>query len=189
MARPPISELADADVSESLDREIRGLLTSCFNGPEDGVFAERRFWKEPPAHRWIMRNAGGDLIAHLAAHDKSLAVIEGEEAGRELLIAGIAEVAVHPAARGMGHAKELLTVAHSSLERKQFHFAALFGRPEVYRSSGYRLAENLVRYYDTVEKQWREAVFDGVHRGAFMWRPLNRSDWPEGTIDLRGPKF
>ena len=191
MARPPIEELTDADTSESLDREIRDLLCLCFTGPEDGVFRRRRYWKEPPAYRWVMRNAGGDLVGHLAAHDKTVEVVDGPyaEVGRKLLIAGMAEVAIHPAARGMGHARELLGVAHPSLERKGFHFGALFGRPEVYRSSGYRIARNVVRYYDDSREGWSEAVFDGANGGAFMWRPLTRADWPEGKVDLRGPKF
>lgn len=188
MARPPIRQLTDEEVTDSLDRELRHLLTTCFTKPQDAVFHQRRYWKEPPHYRWIMRNAGGDLIAHVAAHDK-LIVARGEAGDEEKVrVAGIAEVMVHPAARGMGHVKEILPVAHAALERMEFAFATLFGRPAIYSSSGYRVAENLVRYYDDERDEWIEERFRRPER-SFMYRPLCRSDWPRGTIDLRGPRF
>jgi predicted acetyltransferase len=135
-----------------------------------------------------MRNAGGDLIAHAAAHDKVIvARPEGEEE-EELRVAGIAEVMVHPAARGMGHVKELLGVAHPALERMGFAFAVLFGRPAVYRSSGYLVAENPIRYYDDESEGWKTERFREPER-SFMYRPLRRADWPAGIIDIRGPRF
>jgi hypothetical protein len=169
------------------------LLTVCFTRPQDDVFRERRYWKEPPAHRWCMRNAGGDLIAHVAAHNKRFTVCDEragtDVAGEELRVAGIAEVCVHPAARGMGHVGEMLGVAHSALERMGFQFAALFGNPRVYRSSDYRISGDPVRFLDDGDNTWKTMRFDGRENGAFMWRPLLREDWPQGTIDLRGPKF
>lgn len=188
MARPPIEQLTDDDVSDSLDRELRVLLTLCFTRPQDAVFRHRRYWKEPPRYRWIMRNAGGDLIAHAAAHDK-IVVAEPEGGEKEeLRVAGMAEVMVHPAARGMGHVKELLGVAHPALERMGFEFSVLFGRPVIYRSSGYRIAENIVRYYDDSAGEWKRERFREPER-SFMYRPLSRPDWPAGTIDIRGSRF
>jgi len=192
MARPPIQELLDHEVTAQLDRELRALLNQCFTGPEDEVFAYRRYWKEPPTFRWIMRNAGGDLIAHLAAHDKVItvrAVGATEAAGVELRIAGIAEVCVHPAARGMGHVKELLYVAHPSLAKRGFDFGLLFGRPGVYRSSGYRVAENRVRYFDDRREEWKTETFADPEEGSLMCRPLTETEWPAGVVDLGGPKF
>ena len=188
MARPPTEQLTDDQVSDSLDRELRTLLTICFTRPQDEVFRHRRYWKEPPRYRWIMRNAGGDLIAHAAAHDKLIAARPegGDEV--ELRVAGMAEVMVHPAARGMGHVTELLGVAHPALERMGFEFSVLFGRPVIYRSSGYRIAENPIRYYDDQEGDWRTERFQKPER-SFMYRPLIRSDWPVGIIDIRGSRF
>lgn len=185
-------------MSYSLDRELRSLLSVCFTGPdEDQVFSSRRYWKEPPAVRWIMRNAEGNLIGHVAAHDKTVAVVPAERDAplhvdasvEELRIAGIAEVCVYPAARGLGHAKNMLGVAHLALEDMGFDFAALFGDPDVYRSSGYRTADNLVRFFDDTQRGWTTTRFDDREDGAFLWRPLACTEWPEGGIDIRGPKF
>lgn len=200
MAYPPIEHIADEDVDEVLDRELRGLLSTCFVRPQDQVFRERRYWKEHPAHRWLIRNTAGELIAHVAAHDKTFMVqpdsqrppVDGDSAPPTIRVAGIAEVCVHPAHRGAGHVKAMLRAAHSALEQIGCEFAALFGDPQVYRSSGYRIAENLVYLRDDREdlpETWHTTRFDGRDSGAFMWRPLSRSDWPEGTIDIRGPKF
>ncbi|MFO8044146.1 MAG: GNAT family N-acetyltransferase [Alkalispirochaeta sp.] len=203
MARLPIEHIADQDVDEALDRELRSLLSVCFTRPQDHVFRQRRYWKEQPAYRWLMRTTGGDLVAQVAVHDKTFIVQserEGLPAERDstphtMRVAGIAEVCVHPAARGMGHVKELLGVAHAALEEMGFEFAALFGKPEVYRSSGYLFADNPVYFLDDTddtddaEDTWHTKRFDGRESGAFLWRPLARSDWPQGTIDIRGPKF
>ncbi len=207
MARPPVTQLRDEEVSDSLDRELRELLSLCFTKPGDEVFRHRRYFKEPPTYRWIMRNAGGDLIAHAAAHEKVI-IVGGREQGsgengggpgesepragvtcEEIRVAGIAEVAVHPAARGMGHVKELLGVAHPALERMGFAFALLFGRRKIYSSSGYRIAWNPVRYYDDGSKEWKIERFVQPEVRCFMYRPLARTDWPEGIVDIRGRRF
>lgn len=228
MARPPITELTESEVTPALDRELIHLLSTCFTKPGDEVFRRRRYYIEPPTYRWIMRNAGGDLIAHAAAHDREAVVFPqqpdkggGEAAGptdseqgskqadgpgrsesgggppggevppgaRRLRIGGVSEVAVHPAARGMGHAKELLLLAHRSLARKGFRFAALFGRPEIYSSSGYTVVEYPVRYEDPKRGEWRRERFNDRSRECFMVASLTSTSWPEGEVDLQGPKF
>ena len=80
------------------------------------MFRDRRYWKESPKYRWIMRRAEGS-----APGDSSL---EGASLGREvppwedLRVAGIAEVCVHPTSRGLGYVKEILGVAHTVLGRR-----------------------------------------------------------------------
>lgn len=184
-----VQYIADDEVSISLDRELRSLLTTCFTRTQDDVFRHRRYWKEPPAHRWIMRSAEGDLVAHVAAHDKTCAVSPHGAGSGELRIAGIAEVCVHPSSRRRGYVKEILGVSHHDLERMEFDFAALFGNPEVYRSSGYLLANNPVQYYSDTDGTEETVRFDGREGSAFLWRPVCRSDWPKDVIDLRGPRF
>jgi hypothetical protein len=89
----------------------------------------------------------------------------------------------------MGHVKELLGVAHPALERMGFAFAVLFGRQRIYRSSGYRIAHNPVRYYDEKSGAWKIERFVEPEVRCFMYRPLTRSDWPEGMVDIQGATF
>ena len=184
-----VQYISDDDVSASLDRELRSLLTACFTRAQDDVFRHRRYWKEPPAHRWIIRSTHGDLVAHAAAHDKTFGITHPEAGSGELRVAGIAEVCVHPSSRRRGYVKEIFGVSHHDLERMGFDFAALFGNPDVYRSSGYLPALNPVRYDSDTGGIEETVRFDGHEGSAFLWRPVCRSDWPQDAIDLQGPRF
>jgi predicted acetyltransferase len=166
---------ADADVDEGLDCEIRELLTTCFRKPEDAVFRERRYFKEPYPHRWMIRDAQGRLVAHIGVHEKR--ALTGNES---LPIAGMAEVCTHPAVRGRGYVRGMLCRIHEWLEQAgPFAFAMLFGDPRVYGSSGYTSVANLV--YGGEREGWTAT--------AAMVRPLSARPWPDGVVRLPGPKF
>ena len=49
--KPEIEYLSDERVDDALDLEIRGLLTTCFTKPQDVVFKDRRYFREPYPHR------------------------------------------------------------------------------------------------------------------------------------------
>ena len=170
--------LADAAVDSALDEEIRTLLTTCFTGPGDAVFKTRRYFHDPYPHRWIVRNASGKLIAHIGVHDK-----RAHADGQIYRIAGIAEVCVHPDARGQGHIRRMLQRIHEWAAREGFVFAALFGDPKVYASSGYANVDNL--YVDTIG-------IDGTQdkkQVVVMVKSLTTQPWPTGEVHLSGAAF
>jgi predicted acetyltransferase len=136
-------------------------------------------FSECPAHRWLARNDEGRLAAHLAVHDK----IVGTSAG-DLRVGGIAEVCVDPAHRGQGLARQLLALSDDWMTRQGIPFGILLGKQEVYGSSGYRQADNPVRYLVPSTGEWLEQSFS-----YFLFKPLGAIPWPPGVIDLRGPKF
>lgn len=168
--------LPDAAVDAALDRELRALLSTCFTKPEDVVFRERRYFKEPPAHRWLLREEGGRLAAHVAVHEKMV-----EVAGRGWPIGGIAEVCVHPDQRGRGHVRALLAAIHPWLVARGIPFSVLFGDPRIYTSSGYAAVSNLF-LRASASAAWAPAP--GV-----MARPLLAEPWPAGEVRLAGPAF
>ena len=63
-------------------------------------------------------------------------------------------------------------------------FGTLLGDPRVYGSSGYRSVRNPIRYLNPKTGAW--LVEPMTH---FLVKPLGSILWPEGEIDLRGPKF
>ncbi len=65
---PAIEYVADASVDPALDVALRRLLCTCF--PKTPVFRDRRYYNEPPAHRWLIRGSDGDPVAHVAVHEK-----------------------------------------------------------------------------------------------------------------------
>lgn len=172
----PVSYIADADVDEVLDRELRDLLSTCFTKPQDIVFKERRYFRESPAHRWLIRDASGRLLAHLAAHDRRV-----ESGALRARVGGIAEVCVHPDARGQRLASYLLEAAQSDLARRGYLFVALFGSRSVYAASGYTVPECV----------WIGPGEDGrwIAASGIMVRPLAGNLWPTGEVYLPGPAF
>jgi GNAT superfamily N-acetyltransferase len=177
-ANPPIEYLPDAAVDAELDAQLRTLLSTCFTGSHNERFKTQRYFSEMPQHRWIIREPGA-IVAHIAFHDKTIGTVVGDRA-----IVGLAEVAVHPDHRGQGLVKKMLGVAHADCAARGVKFAMLFGKQEVYGSSGYVQVLNPLHFYDAWKKEWTVQPV----RYAMM-KVLGDEPWPEGEIDLRGPVF
>jgi hypothetical protein len=173
-----VEYLADSSVDDAMDAALRSLFVTCFTKPCDDVFRHRRFWREPYPHRWIVRGGDGGPIAHVGAHDKR--VEAGSTAYR---IGGICEVCVHPSSRGLGLVRQMLRVVHAWLQEQGYDFALLFGKPEVYRSSGYRPTDNLFLDLEDDSGQRARRLVAG------MFRPLSDTPWPACEVFLPGPKF
>jgi len=174
-----VEYIHDGDVDARMDQQLRDLLAACFTKPGDEVFRERRYFREPPQHRWIVRGPDGRPIAHVAVHAKTIGSTVGD-----LAIAGVAEVCVHPHYRRRGLVRRMLAVAHEWLTGRGYAFAMLFGKAAVYRSSGYVTIRNPLRMQEPDSGQW----VVGPVKGA-MIRPIDRADWPAGPVDLCGPTF
>ncbi|MCI0515954.1 GNAT family N-acetyltransferase [candidate division KSB1 bacterium] len=173
-----IEYIKDAEVDDQLDRELRYLLSACFIKAGDEIFKSRRFYKEPPAHRWYIHGEDGQLIAHTALHEKMV-----ETAQQKIPIGGIAEVCVLPEFRGCGLVRSLLKDVHHWLTVNQFPFAVLFGNPQVYSSSGYFSVSNLY-----LQKKSEDSNVFWEPKLAMVCR-LSAINWPEETVYLHGPDF
>jgi predicted N-acetyltransferase YhbS len=172
--KPEIEYLPDERVDDALDLEIRGLLTSCFTKPQDVVFNDRRYFREPYPHRWVIRDSHGALIAHIGVHEKHV-----EIEGSKFRIGGICEVCVHPDHRGKGYVRRMLKLIHEWLSERGFVFTILFGDPLVYGSSGYVQVANLFNGGDA--EGWRQA------KG--LMNELSGTQWPSGKVLMPGPGF
>ena len=92
--------------------------------------------------------------------------------------------AVDPSHRGQGLVRQLLALSDDWMIKQGIPFGILLGKKEVYGSSGYRHADNPVRYLVPSTGEWLEQSFS-----YFLIKSLGAIDWPTGGIDLRGPKF
>lgn len=162
-----ISYLPDARVDEQLDADLRTLLSGCFGD----AFKNKRYHFEPPTHRWLVRDEG-QLVAHLAVHDKTF-----EYAGTITRFLGIAEVCVAPSHRGRGLVKRLLGEMEARFSTAPF--AILLGEAGVYGSSGYDTVHNVYFPYDSTD-----APAEGV-----MVKALGSAAWPSGKVTIEGPPF
>jgi len=176
MSALPVEYRLDSTVDVTLDQQLRDVLSTCFTKPGDTVFRDRRYWHEPPQHRWFIRAVTGEIIAHIAVHEKLVVF-----SGKEHRIGGVAEVCVRPEHRGHGYVKVLLAQAHDWLRAHGFAYAVLFGQPHVYSSSGYVVADNLVM--DTPGTIRRQQA-----KGA-MVVPLGGLSWPATEVFLPGQIF
>lgn len=172
--KPEIAYLPDERVDDALDLEIRGLLTTCFTKPQDVVFKDRRYFREPYPHRWVIRDNHGALIAHIGVHEKHI-----ESEGTTFRIGGICEVCVHPDHRGKGYVRKMLKCIHGWLSERGFVFTILFGDPLVYGSSGYVQVSNLFNGNDA--EGWRQAPG--------LTKELSGTQWPSGKVLMPGPGF
>lgn len=171
-----VKYLPDDSVDAEMDQKLKDLFTSCFTKPQDHVFKERRYFKEPYKHRWVIKNEAGRLVAHVGVHDK---IVEAD--GAKLKIGGIAEVCVLPDYRGRGYVRIMLDKIHSWMEEQPFDFSMLFGDPKVYSSSGYISTTNLIGTDETTGKR---KPLDA------MVKSVSDKSWPaDSEAFLVGKKF
>ncbi|WP_207211159.1 GNAT family N-acetyltransferase [Leptolyngbya sp. Cla-17] len=178
MSIPPIEYLPDATVDALLDEDLRKLLCLCFTKPCDAVFKERRYFHEPPSHRWLMRDEAAMAIAHIAVHEKYVVVDNAKYP-----IGGIAEVCVHPDHRGNGYAKQILAAIDVWLLSQRVEYAVLFGNPKIYASSGYHQVTNL--FHDAVDSEGKP-YFESSKA---MVKPLTNQNWFTSEAYLPGLAF
>ncbi|MCZ6792880.1 MAG: GNAT family N-acetyltransferase [Planctomycetota bacterium] len=174
-----LEDLPDSAVNDEMDGELRTLLASCFDGPASEAFLTRRFFLEPPEHRFLLRAPRESVAAHAACRWRPVGCALGG-----LTLAGVSEVCVHPAHRGQGLVRRLLDPLHARVYEQGGLFVLLFGRARIYASSGYRRVDNVFRYWDASRFRWREERVPSA-----LVRPLSDTAWPEGPIDLKGILF
>ncbi len=176
---PQLEYVREPNVSEQLDVELRALISSCFDSPEDAFLKHQRWVREMPLHRYLLRDASGRLVAHAAVHEKRIGVAEGE-----LMVGGMAEVCVLESQRGRGYVRRLLEAAHAGMLERGIHFALLMGDLGVYSSSGYLPVEAPIRRLNHRTQNVEVGPMDKV-----LYKPLTSEPWPQGLVDLRGPLF
>lgn len=176
---PLAQYIKDSEVDAEADRELRQLLSTCFTKPQDHVFQTRRYFNEPPAHRWVIRTPAGMMCAHLALHEKQVFVN-----GKAIRVGGVAEVCVLPEQRGRGHLHSLITAAHEWMRKQGIAFSLLSGNPRYYASSGYVEVENLFRENHSENHPPPWVPFAGG-----MVACLGEEPWPQAKVLLPGPAF
>lgn len=162
--------LPDTGVDRKLDEEIRRLLFLCFSTGAPR-FEHQRFNNEMPLHRWLIRDADGRLVAHLATHEKAMAAL-----GDTFSFCGVAEVCVHPDARGGGLVGQMLREAEALHE--DCDYSILLGAERVYSRYGYVKVGTV--YFPHHGPEPAKSA---------MVKCLRQETWPEGRVEIPGPHF
>ena len=163
-------------VAESDNIKLMTLLQLCF--PMLPSFKVGRFYLERSNYRWLVRDRE-EIIANAVVHDK-IFLANAES----LRVAGIACVCVHPAHRGKGLAKALLSEIQEWASGNGYDFGFLFGKNVIYRSSGYIHCDNDFTFINHRTGEKETKAIDTAH-----YLPLQNESWPESLIDMQGPMF
>lgn len=167
------SEVAEPiDGDEQLDSEIRRLLCESF--PHVERFATQRFNTELPTRRFMLRRADGELVAHVAMHEK-----EFEHNGQRYTFCGVAEVMTDKRFRRRGLMRFVLARALAHY-RERMDFAILMGRKEHYGWAGFKDVTNVYAFDDDPERE----------RHNPMVLPMRKSEWfDDPKVVLNCPYF
>ena len=170
----PIHYILDSQVIDSLDEALRELISACFTKPQDIVFKTRRYFIDPPKHRWYCIDESGKILAHIAVHEKTI-----RSQDKKMIVCGMSEVCVAPDNRGQGYVKSILKDIHTFMKNEGIKSSLVSGEVDIYQSSGYRSIDNLVfRNQGKIEK-FPKAVM----------KELNDEKWPTHQVFLEGSYF
>lgn len=168
-----IERLAEWQLTARDEAAIADLLARCFTTD----FGGRSFFTHHHHLRLIVRADG--IIGHIALVLRSVVL-----GGRQVTVAGLAEVATDPAHRGQGIAADLLRVAIDEAKASPAEYLLLFGVASVYAAHGFRTVSNPLAHVDVGGTRVVTAGDDDL-----MVLPLRATPWPMGLVDLRGPVF
>jgi predicted N-acetyltransferase YhbS len=168
-----IERIAEWDLSAKDEAAIAALLARCFTTD----FGGRSFFTHHHHLRLVMR--GNGIIGHMALVLRSVLLD-----GRQVTIAGLAEVATNPAHRGQGIAAALLQAAIDEAKASPAQYLLLFGVALLYAAQGFRKVSNPMAHVDVDGTRVMTTGDDDL-----MVLPLRDAPWPTGLVDLRGPVF
>ncbi len=173
-----VEEISEHSLTSDDDRRIAALLARCFTTDFGGRshFLIRHSW------RHVVQD-NREIIAHMAVQLRVVRL-----GVRAVTIAGIADVATDPRARGQGLAAALLQAAIARARATMAAHVLLYGTAGLYAAAGFRPAENPTTFLDMPG-----AVTSAVRRAPakhLMVLDLGADPW-DGTaeLDLLGPMF
>ncbi len=175
-----IEEIHEFDLTDRVEAEIAALLETVF-GAGDG-YGGRSFYNQRPHWRVIAR-AHGQMVGHIGLWLRDIGL-----GGVRHAMAGVGDVATHPAHRRIGIGSALLSAAIARAERSPAQFMLLFGTRGLYGGHGFRSANNMIRVVDCIDGQ-TGAVVERPSR-ALMVRQIGDRPWDDTTVlDLLGMPF
>jgi hypothetical protein len=189
----------ECEAGRALSDSIVRLYLACFPQwqEQNGL---SRHWRDTVPDWLVVLRSNGKLIGHLAIIEREIRVRR-----RELIVAGIQGVCVHPNHRRRGLCGLMLEQAVSFSARRGLAVAALFSRPAIrpvylkyaFRNVDHPLASAIPMKINRrlprlpltrrvlVDQDGRPDLLD-TSRTSMMWRSLCLTRLPIGAIDLKG---
>lgn len=172
-----IETITETRLNVSQDAEIAELLACCF--PTD--FGGRSFYQQRHHVRLVARDPG--LVGHMALTLRAI-----RTGGQLTDIAGLAEVATHPAHRGKGIAATLLQAAIAEARDSSAAFLLLFGTARLYAAAGFLPVHNPMTWIDLTGAH--TGVVHSQRAESLMVLPLRDKHWNAAApLDMLGGLF
>ncbi|WP_291837194.1 GNAT family N-acetyltransferase [Limimaricola sp.] len=174
----PIERIAETDLTPNDETAIAALLARAFSAD----FGGRSFFQQRHHLRFVVREAG-TVLGHAAL------TLRAVRLGDTLVdIAGLAEVATLPEARGRGIATALVGAAIAAARGGPARFVLLFGDRPLYAGLGFVAQPNPVRFVEMTGAR-TDSVVTSRDKG-LMVLPLADETWNGATeLDLMGQAF
>jgi len=178
---PRLRFVAEQDLTPADHAAISALLISAFPQYWD-IFGAASWYGGRPDHRLWLEEPDGAAVAHLDFERRVIGV-----GNQEVLVAGVGEVATHPAWQGQGLGRRLMGELGRVLTTDTpVSFGYLGCREAVvgfYERVGWHRVRQTIRDIDPATGQWTMSEAPTLIRPAMA--PL--AAWPrEGVVDLRG---
>lgn len=173
--------VAEAELSAEDHAAVSALLVAAFPEHAD-AFRTASWYGGRPDHRLWLEDSDSVLVAHLDFERRFIGVGD-----REVLVAGVGEVATHPEQQGKGLGRWLMAELRRVLTTETpVGFGYVGCREEVvgfYERAGWHRIDQRTREIDPGSREW--TVSEGPNLILPATAPL--AAWPcEGTIHLRG---
>jgi GNAT superfamily N-acetyltransferase len=171
--------VAEAEIDETLNRELQALLQICFPG-----FPDRTYFKLPPHFRYLVMGSDGTVAAQMGVEYRVVRV--GDSVLRTF---GVVDLCVRPSERSRGLAAKLLAELTGFARSCRMDFILLFADDDrLYVRNGWARVQNLCTWVQ-INNHATLGLAKAEDPEAMMVKVIGSQTWPDGEVDLLGHVF
>lgn len=173
--------LNESDITADLDGRIRHTLSLCFPHRAE-EFKHRRWLNHNTPDFSVVIDKYNTIAAHVAVIERMITV-----GPCQLRVAGVGLVAVHPDHRRQGLTSRVIKLAMYEADRRGYDMGLLFCTKEIkpiYEKNGWKQIHHA--HFVHVEHGHHKPFPDERLR---LYFPLEIVEFPEGSVNLDGPKW
>ncbi len=167
--------LTKDDLIPSERKKLIEFLMYCYNEP-----LETFDLTHPESNHIILAKTGDRIIGISCSYVRNMSINSVY-----FIAAQVGAVAVHPDFRGSHLVTKMIGLLHALFKKEGVNASFLFAyEPKYYISSGYKMLNNPMRFYDRKSNTWKQFVWHNS-----MYREFGNFELPSGLIEFKGEVF
>jgi predicted GNAT family N-acyltransferase len=167
--------LTKDDLSPSERQKLIEFLVYCYNEP-----LETFNLTHPELNHIILAKTGDRIIGTACSYVRNMSINSVH-----FIAAQVGSVAVHPDFRGNHLVTRMIRLLHDFFKKEGVDASFLFTyEPKYYISSGYKMLNNQMRFFDKKSNSWNQFVW-----GNSMYQEFGNFKLSSGLIDFNGIVF